>query len=64
MKIIFRVTEDWVQNESLRLIGRPLTDEEMDVAGKCVDMGFLTSADIIITAAIREAVEIARARVP
>ena len=56
-KIIFKITEEWVQKESNELIGRDLTDYELSSAKKCIEWGLLTDIDTVFKAAIYEAIK-------
>ena len=59
-KIVFVVTVGDIQQESIRLIGRKLTDEELDTATKGIDWGLSFDIDTVFKAAIDEAVDINR----
>ena len=39
-KILFIVTVGDIQQESIRLIGRKLTDDELHIAAKGIDWGY------------------------
>jgi len=54
-KIAFIVTIGDIQQESVRLIGRKLTDEELDTATKAIDCGLSFDIDTVFKAAIDEA---------
>lgn len=53
---VFTITVADVQLEALRLIGRELTDEELDIVKDCIDWGLLTDIDTVYEAAIDEVV--------
>ena len=59
-KTVFSVTVRDIQQESMRLIGRELTGEELDTASDEVDWGLSTGIFIVFKAAIDEAVDINR----
>ena len=59
-KILFVVTAGDIQQESIRLIGRKLTDDELYFAAKGIDWGLSFDIDTVFKAAIEEAVEINR----
>ena len=59
-KTVFIVTVGDIQQESMRLIGRKLTDEELDTATKGIDWGLSFDIDTVFKAAIDEAVDINR----
>ena len=59
-KAVFTITVADVQLESLRLIGRELTDEELDLTIDGLEWGLLTDIDTVYKAAIDEAVRINR----
>ncbi len=59
-KTVFSVTVGDIQQESMRLIGRELTDEELDTASDEIDWGLSTGIFIVFKAAIDEAVDINR----
>lgn len=59
-KMAFVVTVGDIQQESVRLIGRNLTDEELETAIKGIDWGLSTGIYIVFKAAIDQAVELNR----
>lgn len=59
-KILFAVTVGDVQQESISLIGRKLTDDELHIAAKGIDQGLSFDIDTVFKAAIEEAVEVNR----
>ena len=59
-KILFVVTVGDVQQESIRLIGRKLTDCELYFAAKGIDWGLSTGIYTVFRAAIEEAVDLNR----
>ena len=59
-KIVFSVTVGDLQQESVRLIGRELTDEELDTASDEVDWGLSTGIFIVFKTAIEDAVDVNR----
>ncbi len=59
-KILFIVTVGDIQQESIRLIGRKLTDDELHIAAKGIDWGLSTDIDTVFRAAIEEAVDLIR----
>ncbi len=54
--ILFSVTEEELQQEARRRIGRKLTDDELYTANKCVEGGLSSCVYITLGAAIDEAV--------
>lgn len=46
-KVIFSINEDDVQIEAKKMIGRELTDDEMQLAKKGLESGILTGIDIV-----------------
>ena len=56
-KIIFKITKECIQEESNQLIGRNLTDDELDTVKKCIEWGILTGIDTVFRAAIYEAIK-------
>ncbi len=60
-KVVFSITVGDIQYESMRLIGRQLSDEELETASDQVDWGLSTGIFIVFKAAIDEAVELNRA---
>ncbi len=59
-RTVFSVTVGDIQQESMRLIGRELTGEELDTASDEVDWGLSTGMFIVFKAAIDDAVDINR----
>lgn len=59
-KITFAVTVGDIQQESFRLIGRKLNDEELQTAMKGIDWGLSFDIFTVFKAAINEAVAINR----
>jgi len=57
-ELIFSITKDWIQKESIQLIGRNLTECELYTVKKCIEWGLLTDIDTIFKTAIREAIKI------
>ena len=57
-KIVFAVTVGDIQQESIRLIGRELTDDELHIATKGIDWGLSTDIYTVFRAAIEEAVDL------
>jgi hypothetical protein len=55
-KIVFSVTAGDIQQESVRLIGRKLSDEELDKAVDGIDWGLSFGIDTVFRTAINEAV--------
>lgn len=54
---IFSITTGDIQQESMRIIGRTLDDDELQTAAKGIDWGLSTGIYIVLESAIREAVE-------
>ena len=46
-KLVFSITLDDLQHESLEKIGRVLTDEEIHIAKKGLEYGLLTDIDTV-----------------
>lgn len=53
-KIIFSVTEDELQFEAERIIGRRLTEDELAYACKGIEWGLGTGIEIVFAAAIKQ----------
>lgn len=60
-KAVFSITIGDIQQESVRLIGRQLTDEELDTASDGIDWGLSFDIETVFKAAIYEAVAINQA---
>jgi hypothetical protein len=58
-KIIFSVTEDELQFEAERIIGRRLTDDELAYASKGIEWGLGTGIGIVFDTAIKQSVILA-----
>ncbi len=54
-ELIFKITKEWVQQESNDIIGRNSNDDELSTVKKCIEWGFLTDIDTVFKAAIYEA---------
>ncbi|CAG0955166.1 MAG: hypothetical protein OIN86_06465 [Candidatus Methanoperedens sp.] len=54
-ELIFKLTKEWVQQESNDIIGRNLSDDELDTVKKCIEWGLLTDIDTVFKTAIFEA---------
>ncbi len=59
-RTVFSVTVGDIQQESMRLIGRELTDEELDTASDGIDWGLSTGIFIVFKTAINYALNINR----
>jgi len=46
-ELLFSISLEDLQSEALRIIGRTLTEEEVDIAKKGLEFGLLTGIDII-----------------
>jgi hypothetical protein len=55
--IIFAVTEDDLQKEAEKIIGRKLTEGELHTAKKGIESGLSFDIDTVFKTAIEEAVE-------
>lgn len=58
-RIIFSVTEDELQFEAERIIGRRLTDDELAYACKGIEWGLGTGIGIVFDTAIKQSVILA-----
>lgn len=56
-KIIYPITIGDLQDDSIKRIGRELTDDELYVAKKCVESGLSCVMDITLKTAIETAVD-------
>jgi hypothetical protein len=56
-KAVFAITEDHVQLEAERIVGRRLTRDEMYFATKGIEAGLSFDVDTVYATAIEEAVE-------
>ncbi|VVB55354.1 Uncharacterised protein [uncultured archaeon] len=56
-ELIFKITKEWVQQESNDIIGRNLSDDELYTVKKCIEWGLLTDIDTVFKAAIYEAIK-------
>jgi hypothetical protein len=54
---IFSISVEQVQEEAERFIGRMLSEEELYQVKKGIEMGVLTSFDIVLHSAITEAIK-------
>ena len=59
-KMIFVVTVGDIQQESIRLIGRKLTYDELHIAAKGIDWGLSTDIFTVFRAAIEGAMDLNR----
>lgn len=55
-EIAFIVAIEDLQRESLRIIGRRLTDEELYTAKKGIEAGLMFDIDTVLGTAVKEAV--------
>jgi len=58
-RVIFSVTEDELQFEAERIIGRRLSDDELAYACKGIEWGIGTGIEIVFAAAIKQSVILA-----
>lgn len=58
-RVIFSVTEDELQFEAERIIGRRLTDDELAYACDGIEWGLGTGIEIVFAAAIKQSVILA-----
>ena len=56
-KIIFSITESDIQDEAKRLIGRRLTNDDIQVAKKGLEHGILTGIDVIYRTILLEMIK-------
>lgn len=56
-KIIFSVSEDDLQQEAIRLVGRKLNEDELYIAVKGIDWGLSFDIETVFRAAIDEAIQ-------
>ncbi len=56
-KIIFSVTEDDLQQEAVRLVGKRLNEDELYVAAKGIDWSLSFDIETVFRTAINEAVK-------
>ena len=54
-EIIFKITKGWIQQESIELIGRELTECELHSVKKGIEWGLLTDIDTVFKTAILNA---------
>jgi hypothetical protein len=59
-RILFSVSESYVQEYAKERIGRELTEEELHSVGKGLDSGLGWDLDVVLDTAIDEAVEICK----
>ena len=55
--LVFAITLDDLQNESLEKIGRTLTDEEIYIAKKGLEFGLLTDIDTVYSTIFTEMID-------
>lgn len=56
-ELIFSITKDWIQKEYNQLIGRNLTECELQVVKKCIEWELLTNSDTVFKTAIHEVIK-------
>jgi hypothetical protein len=56
-QIVYAITIEDVQDESLNKIGRTLNEEEIDFASKALNMGIGTSIGIIYNTIFKEVIK-------
>lgn len=56
-RILFCITEEELQSEAKRILGRRLNEEEIIIAQKGLDYGIMTSIDVVYRTILKEMID-------
>lgn len=56
-ELLFYIDKETMQDEAMRTIGRPLTEEELDIAKDGLEWGLMTDIDTVYNTILHEMIK-------